>query len=530
MRNIRQKLCNAMNHQGIANARNPEPLKQTSHLVSNKRRRRGIVLVWVAIFGLAIIGLMGLGIDQAKVFFVAHQLQNGVDAAALAGAIKLKTGEARQNAVGIAAANSAEILSIKVLENTANDPAGDVVLGQWLSISREFVPTTLSPNAVKVFAHRQKSLADAQRPAVTLHFGPAFNVETADVERVAIARNLGNVGAGIITLAEHPENFSSWNHGTGLVMNGSSGTIDLRGFDAVTREPLVGDVQINAVTRDSNKAALVINGGPEIMAGNFNVVGDTKPSVDNVGKWESMYSDVMPFAINAYPKENVPVLPDPLLGVVPPDTGKMTKPHANNVIDDSFVSDESGGTGSLSLAPGYYPGGISVKNVEVILTGGVYALGGSGKKSGLHIGNNAVVRDTGTKNTFPAIGVMVYITDGGSIDNNGQLLLRSRGDVLFQAISNPSPEDMARLLDGELGVVLWQDRANENQADFGNNSVADLTGTVYLGYNPIKVHGNPDSLGTQLIAGALELDGGVNIQIGYDGRNRSDLASVALVK
>ena len=49
--------------------------------------RRGVVSVWVALMGLALIGMLGLACDAAYVVYTNMQLQNTADAAALAGAI-----------------------------------------------------------------------------------------------------------------------------------------------------------------------------------------------------------------------------------------------------------------------------------------------------------------------------------------------------------------------------------------------------------------------------------------------------------
>ena len=126
---------------------------------------------------------------------------------------------------------------------------------------------------------------------------------------------------------------------------------------------------------------------------------------------------------------------------------------------------------------------------------------------------------------------MIYVTGGdgvsyGKIDIDGNLQLHSRGDTEFYHSGGADPN----VLGGESGVVIWQDRDNHNLANFGGNANADITGTIYLGYNPVKIAGDPDNFGNQLIAGALELDGGININLGYDGRNRDSTVRVNLVK
>jgi hypothetical protein len=52
--------------------------------------RPGMVNIWVALLGLFLIGMVALATDVAYTLLAAHQLQNAVDAAALAGAQKVR--------------------------------------------------------------------------------------------------------------------------------------------------------------------------------------------------------------------------------------------------------------------------------------------------------------------------------------------------------------------------------------------------------------------------------------------------------
>jgi hypothetical protein len=66
---------------------------------SRNQRQRGAVMIWMALFLLAILGFVALGIDTAKVAATRTQLQNAADAAALAGAsaIDFDTGTLNQD-------------------------------------------------------------------------------------------------------------------------------------------------------------------------------------------------------------------------------------------------------------------------------------------------------------------------------------------------------------------------------------------------------------------------------------------------
>ncbi|MGD8501184.1 MAG: pilus assembly protein TadG-related protein, partial [Phycisphaerales bacterium] len=137
-------------------------------------RRRGIGYVWTAVFLLLIILLLGLSLDAAKVYLVAHQLHNAADAGALAGAciVKMDQDLARQQAIDTAYENLADHESVFLAPNPENDPNGDVVLGRWLPQSRTFEPTTANPNAVKVVTRRTTAhLTDGEGGPVSLNFG-----------------------------------------------------------------------------------------------------------------------------------------------------------------------------------------------------------------------------------------------------------------------------------------------------------------------------------------------------------------------
>ncbi len=87
--------------------------------VTRKNSRRGIAVVWVAILGLVFIAFVGLASDTAHVYLASHQLQNAADAAALAGAgkVKLSAALAHEAAMLTAAANHANNQSVQLAPN-----------------------------------------------------------------------------------------------------------------------------------------------------------------------------------------------------------------------------------------------------------------------------------------------------------------------------------------------------------------------------------------------------------------------------
>ena len=73
----------------------------------------------------------------------------GVDGAAIGAALKLRTGEARQYAMGIAAVNKADGVAIKVTENLANDPLHADKLAAMKKKLKRFQKQTQDPWIMK---------------------------------------------------------------------------------------------------------------------------------------------------------------------------------------------------------------------------------------------------------------------------------------------------------------------------------------------------------------------------------------------
>lgn len=530
-------------------------------------RHRGVALIWVAIFIMLIILLVGLSVDTAKVCLVAHQVQNGADAAALAGAcyVKVDQSMARQQAITIANENLADGEAVLLEENISNFPEGDIVIGRYYRQIGIFNPTTENVNAVKVVA-RFTDIHSLNDP-VSLNFGPIAHVNDVNVFRSAIAMSSWSSGAGIIALAEHPELYPDWHNGdTGLWIHGT-GLIDVQG----------GDIQVNAV-EDSEKGhwqAMRMNGSLTINANEFNVVGATSPDASVPAAWESFYDDPLePFSVNT----GAGRIDDPLLYINPPVipegvathygeyeyydpvTGLLTQASEYEYIDPvteetiallGEISPTNPNLKVLQLYPGYYPSGINMSSntgsvlvgyepnpdpnlpdipiyetyeVELRLNRGasvetsLYALGGGPQgKSGLVIGGSASLYGeyvtlyvTGAHNGYDVeYGVL-------KLGGNGYVEVSPPGDFFMGPDGEPQ-------VDGQPGVSMWQDINNHNEAIIIGTSYFNLSGTLYFPDNPTEVGGTGFQAGNQLLTGCLDLHGTGIIGINYDGRNRGPI-------
>src|SRR5579862_4041002 len=72
---------------------------------SRRKSQRGMVLMTMAVTGIALIGAMGLAIDVGHIFIVEHETQAYVDAAAIAAALQLDGTTAGANRANTAATN-----------------------------------------------------------------------------------------------------------------------------------------------------------------------------------------------------------------------------------------------------------------------------------------------------------------------------------------------------------------------------------------------------------------------------------------
>jgi len=296
--------------------------------------RRGVVLVWFVLFGIVLIGFIGLTCDVLYAYFVGQNLQHAADAGALGGGQKINVNsldEARLWAKFAASCNEAAKQPVQIDLNEANSPAGHIVIGRWHRLTRTFTPIevgTLSQpgaNAIKVTAPRP----DLSAGRVSLLFGPIFGINSISMSRSAVAMNIGGTGGAILLLNEHDPR--------ALRMTGTS---ELN----VTN----GAIQVNS----DHQYALSTVGDPSISVSDINVVSTTS----QVGRTTSFNGNV---------NNGADVMEDPLAWLadhIPVKGDSLKLPSGSEV----------------TINPGYYPKGIKWANGTLRLNPGVYIFEGEG--------------------------------------------------------------------------------------------------------------------------------------------------------
>ena len=169
------------------------------HLIMDRRKQQGSVIVFVAICMFLFIGLAALAIDIGYLYTTRNELQNVADAAALAGARYL--GEVYSNLepsqMGSHTFSQAEVVEavqqVAYQNRAANVnidiQSADVVIGSWDPANPDDVTQSyVGPDAVRVIARREAGI----NGTIATFFGRVFDIdEMSVISDMAIAALTG---------------------------------------------------------------------------------------------------------------------------------------------------------------------------------------------------------------------------------------------------------------------------------------------------------------------------------------------------
>lgn len=396
-----------------------------------------LLLVAFAIF--ALMAVAALAVDWGFVYFVRHQLQNFVDAAALAGAQELPSAAiAKQKAAENYARNYGENFRISPpTPQTVSCPPNEPNLQPTTTcyqIGNDLVQITTpyqrtgdpspNPNLINVKACRN----------VALFFARVLGIKQIRV--CAKATAIGSrpaVPRGLVILDP--------NGGNALWLQGNA-RLYIPG----------GAVLINSRAND----ALFAQGNASLVAQQISIVGNYRLQGNA--------------SITPTPLTGQSPAPDPLAHLPPPSTAGLPVYPGRTI----------GGNDTVVLQPGIYTGTIRVEgNAQVTLQPGIYILRG-----GLLVSGNARVRGD---------GVLIY-NEGGRIEvqGNGGLRLSAPTSgtyediAIFQPSSNTQPLWFSGNSDFQVTGAIYAPRA---QLHFEGN--AKLKDSMVIAWR-VELHGNPE--------------------------------------
>ncbi len=270
----------------------------------------------VAVLMLFLIGMIAMAVDVGYLYATRSELQNAADAAALAGARQLGAiyeGMSYEEQVAYDCGECGQIIAAAT--EFTNQAGGipiqiaDVTLGRW--VNKDFSPTTMQPDAVRVVAVRAEGGINAP---LTTFFAGLFGKSTFNVgaEAVAALTAQSTVGAGELEIPVGiPTYFFDYHKEAGLTFcdenikmypandpTGCAGwhVFDEKNANKPTLEKIIdgANPEIPNVTYES--PAIDIGTSPEFAfsGGNVTAVWDNLYALfeakkdPNTGSWETL--------------------------------------------------------------------------------------------------------------------------------------------------------------------------------------------------------------------------------------------------
>ena len=342
-----------------------------------------------AVFLMAGVGFAAVAIDGGYLYSLKNKLQTTADAAALAaGRDAEELEDARTTALAMAATN------MPASEHGAVLNAADVVTGSWNASTKTFTPGGTPVNALRVITRRSQVNGNP----VELFFAQALGFSQTDVEVLAV-----------VSWRDTPTCLLSLDPSAAMALDVSGGA------------KIIADDCGLYVNSDNDTALRTTGNNSSIDAGSNCVNGDY--SAGGGG-------------ITAEPVIGCPQISDPLADLEPPPVG------------DCDYNNATYSSGSHTLTPGVYCGGITIKG------GGSATL-----QPGIYILKDGKLKITGGGN-LTGEGVTFYLTG-----SNAEIDVGGGGDIRLIA---PSTGPTA-------GLIYYQDPVSSS----GNTSKLSGNGSLY---------------------------------------------------
>jgi hypothetical protein len=398
-------------------------------------RRKGNVVVVVAVSLVAILSFTALALDGGQLMDKRRQAQSVSDSAALAAAGNLyvnwwANGVAEE---GLDPTGSARAAALA--EASANGYV-DGVNGCTVTVN---IPPLSGPFAGQP-CHVEVIISAVQPQ----YFSKIFGTTTVPYGSRSVARGRrGGISNAIITLDPS---------GKGSLNTGGNGTITVKG----------APVQVNS----NDPEAMISNGGASMSAQQFLVAGSPG--------WATPGGGTLTGPIVS----GSPPIPDPLANLPYPDPAAMTVQSTKGI--------NNAGNKTLNLQPGVYQGGITATGGTVNMAPGVYYMQGGGFK----IGGQANLNGTGVMifNDPQSNSDVLSIAGSGSIVLSPPLTGPYQGVLLFQNRSATAPVSVTGSAGTTMTITGTFYAAAATLAVSGNGNQQTI-GSQYISYD-LSLTGN----------------------------------------
>lgn len=320
--------------------------------------RRGVSTILFVVALPALLMFIWLGIEFALILRAGNQAKIAADAIALAAAARLPDGytAVSGDAAAAASANRAPNGTVSIPIAPDNDAASDLLFGYWDESAAQFVPDVENGTAVQATV---RFAADNANGAPGIMLSGLFELGFIDLQRTSVA--VYNPPSQATTLLAN------------RLFASEDATIDAFGGVSVTRASPNG----TAVSVTGNawiETSILRIAGPGIAPGSESGIGGE-------------------LFINA---------------TVPDD------PYANTTrpaVPSFAESDPGSGSGTITVAPGWYPNGLTFTSGTYDLSDGIFHLGGVG----LDVSGTAAVVGSGGLIHLVDSGSVITLSGSGSI-------------------------------------------------------------------------------------------------------------------
>jgi hypothetical protein len=295
---------------------------------------------------------------------------------------------------------------------------------------------------------------------------------------------------------------------TGLIrFVGAPATVSITAKATAGLVGTVSPYSIYALDRSSAQNAFLATGGARVaLGGGAIVVNSTNNDAATVSGSSVVTASAISVAGGVVISGGGITTPAPVTGAAPAVDPFASAPAP--VIGACAYTSYSKGSGTWTLNPGVYCGGISLHNGAIAtFNPGTYIINGGG----LSLAGG----------TTTGSGVMVYLK--GTTASPSFVTISNGGSVTFSALASGL----------YMGILFFQDKSNAANVTFSGGAAMKLTGTLYFPATTVSFsNGSNTASDMAIVANRVSFTGGTNT-ITYDPTGLKTglfVKSVALVQ
>jgi Putative Flp pilus-assembly TadE/G-like len=401
------------------------------------RARRGSALAVTGVSLVAIMGVMAVVLDGGLLMSERRHAQSVADASAMAAAYSLYNNYTQNQGLDPSGTAAKEARSIASDNGYVND-------GVTSTVTVNIPPLTGSHIGKSGYVEVNLQYNQARC------FSALWGAGTMAVTGRSVARGIYSPASAAILLLDPsmPKALNATGNGNVTVTGGGSIVVD-----------------------SSNSQGGNITGSGNVSASNINFYGS--------------YNTTSSGRFLGTIKTNVAPTADPLSALPVPNPSTMTTQSSSNYQISS--------SGTYTLQPGVYTGGISISapSGTVTLASGIFYMAGGG------FSINGGINVTGS-------GVMIY---NAPVQNSDQVKLTGNGTLTLSAPTSGTYK----------GITIFETRTSTATVDITGNGGMNLTGTIYSAGANVDLTGNGSSnvIGSQIIADSMTVTGNGSVNVSY---------------